>query len=44
MSPMDYLQMIRIAKSKELLRENMPVKVVAQRVGFQDAFVFFKDF
>ena len=44
MSPMDYLQMIRIAKSKELLRENMPVKVVAQRVGFQDALYFSKIF
>lgn len=44
-SPINYLIKIRLLKAKELLRENsMPIKEVAQSVGYNDAYHFSKLF
>lgn len=44
-SPINYLIKIRLAKAKELLKKKkMPIKVVAQSVGYKDAYHFSKLF
>lgn len=44
-SPINYLIKIRLSKAEELLKDNtLPVKVVAKRVGYNDAYHFSKLF
>lgn len=44
-SPINYLIKIRLSKAKQLLTEsNLPIKVVAQSVGYNDAYYFSKLF
>ncbi|MBS4957225.1 MAG: AraC family transcriptional regulator [Clostridium sp.] len=44
-SPINYLIKIRLAKAEELLKDNtLPVKVIAKRVGYNDAYHFSKLF
>jgi AraC-like DNA-binding protein len=40
MTPHQYFISLKIAKAKELLRQGLPVKEVACRVGFSDQFYF----
>ena len=44
-SPINYLIKIRLAKAEELLKDNsLPIKVIAKRVGYNDAYHFSKLF
>jgi transcriptional regulator GlxA family with amidase domain len=44
-SPRDYLHLLRIHKACRLLRDSgLPIKEVAARVGYQDAFHFSRQF
>lgn len=44
-SPINHLIKIRLSKAEELLKDNtIPIKVVAQRVGYNDAYHFSKLF
>ena len=44
MTPMHFLSRMRIKRSKELLRKNLPVSTVAMKVGFNDLSSFNRHF
>lgn len=44
MTPMQFLARIRIKRSKEFLRKNLPVSTVAMKVGFNDLSSFNRNF
>ena len=44
-SPINYLIKVRLAKAKELIEESgLPIKAVAKKVGYDDAYHFSKLF
>lgn len=44
MTPMNYLARLRIKRSKEFLRKNLPVSAIAMKVGFNDLSSFNRHF
>ncbi|HZV82087.1 MAG TPA: helix-turn-helix transcriptional regulator, partial [Geobacteraceae bacterium] len=44
MTPMNYLARLRIKRSKEFLRKNLPVSTIAMKVGFNDLSSFNRHF
>jgi AraC-like DNA-binding protein len=43
-SPINYLIKLRLARANSLLKENIPIQVVATNVGYKDAYYFSKLF
>jgi AraC-like DNA-binding protein len=43
-SPINYLIKLRLARANNLLKENIPIQVVATNVGYKDAYYFSKLF